>query len=117
MTNKKFEVVIDFDSLDIAKKIASHLKYVEIDTTVDRPQLKFTRFDVAAFNLALALEKVTTGWKIILPTPTNLIRLPTPAPLPEWMWLENRAINTYPEQVKYDFLGEIPPEYPVEKSD
>jgi hypothetical protein len=66
MVTQNFEKVIEFDSLDAAQKVVSHLYHVEIDITTDRPLLKFTKFDGAAFNLARALEGVgSAGWKIL----------------------------------------------------
>jgi hypothetical protein len=66
MLVKNVEKVIEFDSLDVAKKVVSHLHHVEIDITADRALLKFIKFDGAAFDLARALEGVgLTGWKIL----------------------------------------------------
>jgi hypothetical protein len=72
MVAEIFEKVVQFDSLDVAQKVVSHLHHVAIDTTTDRPLLKFTKFDGAAFNLARALEGVgSTEWKIL-----NIANLP-----------------------------------------
>jgi hypothetical protein len=66
LVTENFEKIIEFDSLDVAEKVVSYLHQVEIDITGNRPLLKFTKFDGAAFNLALALEGVeSTGWKIL----------------------------------------------------